>query len=361
MLNALTGIRFVAALLVVLFHFLYFDTQSVPIVGSIIGHGYIGVTMFFVLSGFIMVYANSKRDLKKADFYWARFARLYPLYLFSLVVALPFFIRGFIANGISPEWIAALVLTPLGLQAWVPGILYWNSPAWSLSVEMLWYFLFPFLFPFIRRLPDRILPAVILLIWLTGIIAPAVYQIFLPDGPAYDWRTSTDWIEFVKFNPLVHLSDFLIGAMVGQIFVRKMKYPPSLIMVSGIVLISVMIFSRYIPYIFVHNGLLALLFAGFIFYLATESSGTGVLKHPLLVRLGEASYALYILHVPLHAYWSVIIKMAGIDENVFTNILYVIVAIMVSVLAYLFVERPAQRFLLNWRRKKDLTITTPVR
>ena len=92
-LHALTTLRFFAALHVVLFH--------MRVIGILPGGpwwfhnfasiGFVGVNFFFVLSGFILVYTYDGPDLNVRKFWWARFARIYPAYILSLVVAAPFF------------------------------------------------------------------------------------------------------------------------------------------------------------------------------------------------------------------------------------------------------------------------------
>lgn len=264
MLNALTGIRFIAALIVVFFHFLYTDVQGVPVVRTFVEHGYVGVTLFFVLSGFIMVYAYSRTRKSKREFYWSRVARLYPLYLFSLVVAFPVFLWGILKGGLTSQGVSSLVLTPPALQAWVPMSFGWNSAAWSLSVEALWYLLFPLLLPQLLRLPVRSLPLAILGAWGVGLLAPTMYQVFLPDGAGYNWHTSSFWLDFVKFNPIVHLTDFLVGAFIGRLFIEQLPLKTWLKVLGGLIAIVAAIFSGRIPYIFMHTGLLSLSFGLFI-------------------------------------------------------------------------------------------------
>src|SRR5580698_8802877 len=94
-IRSLTGARFVAALLVVCFHF-------VPLapgwVNSILRNGYLGVPFFFVLSGFILTYnyaSDPQQRIVARSFWMARFARIYPIYLVALVLSLPFFFRDF--------------------------------------------------------------------------------------------------------------------------------------------------------------------------------------------------------------------------------------------------------------------------
>ena len=91
-LPALTSLRFLAALHVVMFHLHALKIYE----GSGWYHrtaliGYVGVSLFYVLSGFILVYTYGGRELKIGKFWQARFARVYPAYLFSLVLTAPGF------------------------------------------------------------------------------------------------------------------------------------------------------------------------------------------------------------------------------------------------------------------------------
>src|SRR5258705_7828485 len=124
-LKALTGLRAVAALWVLIFHSNFRNLPHMPgFVGSIIGSGYAAVSLFFVLSGFILTYNSLPRDrsqqpFKTPDRYIvARFARIYPAYIFA-------FVMGALVEGpwllptndpLPPIWLN--VLTFFGLQNW---------------------------------------------------------------------------------------------------------------------------------------------------------------------------------------------------------------------------------------------------
>src|ERR1700747_3770579 len=148
-LHSITSLRFFAALHVVLFH--------MRVIGILSGGpwwyqnfasiGYVGVNFFFVLSGFILVYTYEGPELNARNFWWARFARIYPAYLLSLIVAAPFFL--FALRHLDLPFYAwtkqhtfwACTLTLSLLQAWAPeAALTWNSVCWSLSVEAFFYF-----------------------------------------------------------------------------------------------------------------------------------------------------------------------------------------------------------------------------
>jgi peptidoglycan/LPS O-acetylase OafA/YrhL len=203
------------------------------------------------------------------------------------------------------------------------------------------------------RIPSKILPAAILGIWIVSLIPPSIYQVFHPDGLDYGWQTSSFWIEFVKFNPLIHLSDFLLGALIGRIFIERRALPLSLVLMGGLAAIAVITFAYSLPYIFIHNGLLTLSFGVVIYWLAHNPKSAGWLGNSVFLSLGESSYALYILHVPLHAYWSLGLRVVKLQENLLTNLCYVLVAILLSLLAYRWIERPAQRSLLQWWTKRQ--------
>jgi peptidoglycan/LPS O-acetylase OafA/YrhL len=100
------------------------------------------VSFFFALSGFVLTWSLRPADTKRA-FYRRRFARVYPLHLVTLLLAVPFFL--FVGKGFDP---GQLVSAGGLLQAWIPDSnVYFgmNAPSWSLSCEALFYAVFPFL------------------------------------------------------------------------------------------------------------------------------------------------------------------------------------------------------------------------
>src|SRR5260370_18150090 len=134
-LPALPSLRFFAAFHVVIFHFqamqIFIGPAWFQKLSSI---GYVGVSFFFVLSGFILVYTYAGRPMILKNFWRARFARIYPAYAFSLLVTAPFFfyaaltmnIPFFVSSNAHLTLASTLVLSLL--QAWVPqAALTWNA------------------------------------------------------------------------------------------------------------------------------------------------------------------------------------------------------------------------------------------
>jgi peptidoglycan/LPS O-acetylase OafA/YrhL len=153
-------LRFFASLYVLAFHYdtLIFGEMSSS---GFVSLGYSGVTFFFLLSGFILSHTYQYVDFTKRQFVneylLARIARIYPAFIASLFVSLPFFLKLMLNNsGPRQELLAAsaIVLTPLGLHAWVPGIACaLNCPSWSISTELFFYCMFPLVLAPVSRRP----------------------------------------------------------------------------------------------------------------------------------------------------------------------------------------------------------------
>jgi peptidoglycan/LPS O-acetylase OafA/YrhL len=144
---ALTGLRGLAAIWVLLYHVFGYHV-------FILGLGYAGVDIFFMLSGFILthVYVADRQLVTRrgyAHFLLVRLARIYPLHLLTLLVlimivaVLPQYREFSARNAFSS---VALVANFLLVQNWIPGLgASWNSPSWSLSAEWAAYLVFPFI------------------------------------------------------------------------------------------------------------------------------------------------------------------------------------------------------------------------
>ena len=153
---ALTGIRCFAALNLVFFHFA--DPRSFGPLSPVVNGGYVSVSFFLLLSGFILTYNYADRAQQGAltarSFWSARFSRLYPVYAFSLLLS-----AGTLALEVQAhtrfDFGLGLILTPLLLQGWHPLLTnFWNTPAWTMSTEAFFYLLFPWLIT--RRRPRQV-------------------------------------------------------------------------------------------------------------------------------------------------------------------------------------------------------------
>lgn len=365
-LPALTSLRFFAALHVVIFHM-----QALQIVHGptwyykIASIGYAGVSFFFVLSGFILVYTYAGRTITLKEFWRARFARIYPAYVFSLLITAPGFFYvalyldvPFFAFAHAHLKLASALVVGL-LQAWVPGAaLSWNSVGWSLSVEAFFYALFPFVLLLLLRRSRPQLFLIAAAAWVATLMISGSYMLLNPDHLSVvdSDVVGAFWLNALKFHPLARLPEFLLGMACGFLFLesrRESKHALPLV-VSGIAAILIVTyFSGSIPYPILHTALLAPAFAAIVYGFALRPQWGSILENRVLMLLGDASYSLYLLHVTIM--FNFFRKTTGElrYSGPLAVLMYLLLACSISALVYRFIEEPARRK-LNPRRKQQL-------
>jgi peptidoglycan/LPS O-acetylase OafA/YrhL len=345
----LTSLRIFAAFLVVIFH--YNIGGRIPSLGVISGFGYEAVTFFFVLSGFILTYVHvddGKLNIGTSDFMMHRISRIGPAYFLGLLLAAPFFVAALKHGQVSvAQFVAALVFIPSAMQAWLPSLaILWNIPAWSLSVEL---FLYATFVPLIRasRL-DRggFLAAAYAMVCLFG-LTKALVAGNKPPSIDPEW-----WHNFVAYFPLWHFPQFIFGIALGRLFVDGGRLSEAwhgrLLWVSIFMTATALWWHATFP-ILSNSTILAPIFGAMIF---AAAGANGLLTRLLSVRplvlLGEASYATYIIHMPLWLWWDHIVRVAMKVELApsVDFACYLIAVIAASLLTYFFLERPARRWIL---------------
>lgn len=363
-LDALSGLRFLAALHVVVFHLWRPVWSSAPAwVQTVCGHGYVAVGLFFVLSGFVLtaVYVGGDRlgPGSRRAYFMARFARVYPLYLLALLGYLAFWAwQGTLAPGV----LAGQLLL---LQAWcvgAPALTAGNYPAWSLTVEAAFYALFPLLpFAWLARRGTGALVAFGAASWALGLAAVAALLALAPAGelPHHGF-----WYDVVRFFPPLHLPAFLAGVLGGVWWTRRpadapagpWRYVPEIALLAGY---GAIVVARKVlpdPTIFIHTGLLVPVFVALVLGLAC---GDGPLRRLLasraFVALGLASYATYLLHVPLwdlvggHAF---VAAAAARPQDLVVGLAgFTACLIGLSLAAHRWVEQPARTWLQGLVRR----------
>ncbi len=349
-LDSLTALRFFAALHVLLFHLQGLAALPGPLWShQLLGTGFVSVSFFFVLSGFILTVSYAGRPPKQrlAAYAGGRFARLYPLYLLALLLMLPAWFKSW---SVGPS-----LATPLLLQAWVPTwALAWNPPAWSLSVEAFFYVMFPFLLPVVLRLSSRKAWVLAVAGWFVGILFSVAYVWFSPDGLSHvDDATQAPWLNALKFYPLMRLPEFFVGMALGKSFLLG-KWPrlgPLGGMAVGGLLLG-LLYSSTIPYPLLHNGLFTPLFVAVIAAAAQRGDSVfrAIFEHRWLVILGEASYALYILQTPLLSLVHGVAKRLWptlLESPLAFSAVALAVTVTASVIAWALIERPARQWLVQ--------------
>jgi len=353
-LPALTGLRCFAAVNIVFFHFS--NPQWFGILAPVVNAGYASVSYFILLSGFVLAYNYADRarkgELDKVRFWEARFTRLYPIYFLSLLLAWDMVPVEWGAHTHGMFW-AGIALSPLLLQGWIPPIAtFLNTPAWTMSAEAFFYFVFPWLVSTKRPASMVRRIAALCAVWIAGMIPGALYVWFHPDGLYNTDRWSYGpWLQALKYTPLPHLPSFYFGVLLAglnEMVDRRNRLRPFLGVFGFAAIFAVLTQAEHLPYPVIHDALLMPLFACIILGLAGDNWLTHILGCKPLVFVGEASYCLYLLHFNL---WS-LVHHSGILERTglirFDPWISYALLIALAVAMLHFVEKPAQKLLRKW-------------
>lgn len=362
-LQALTGLRFFAVLLVVLHHF-WRPSGPAPTgvpaflwegVGRLAAHGFIGVSLFFVLSGFVLAhtYDRPAQTLSRRRFWAARFARIYPMYLLALAVALPDLLSDIAllvakhGATFGTAWGALKAVAVLALvQSWLPSFaMFWNGPAWSLSAEAFFYLLFPLLLatPCYRRLSPRgAIRGMVLLGALVLGMGIFLYALRLA-------HPGMDPYQVIGMAPIFRLPEFLAGMLLGRVFVRTGPFASRLgaSLVGGLALVAFLLLNGGLAVpdelaIGLNLPLVVALVGGLAFGAGPVAR---LFSHRWAVMLGEASYGIYLLHVPIG---NRCVEAAGTAHGYLRLdrfVAFLLATVVVACLLFRYYEDPLRRSL----------------
>jgi peptidoglycan/LPS O-acetylase OafA/YrhL len=358
MIAPLTALRFFAAIFIVLYHsaesflpiFSARTSTGVPrdFVSRVLLLFPSSVSFFFLLSGYVLglVYLREGKSVDLRKFFSARFARLYPLYLVVMTLSVPELLfpevqRYGMTAGLAKtaKIFAANVVM---VQAWLPErLLRIDSPSWSLCVEAFLYVCFPVLGILLWKLRGARL-------WMTAI---ALYV----GGQALVWGLRLYLSrQMILFLPPLHLSTFALGILLARWQAlqrdRNGRRPIQLWQVSvtlglsiGGIVLSVLLLPVFHVAALYNDGLLAPVFAGFLWALSAMTTRLSLwLSGSCLVALGNASYALYLIHFPILLLF---LKFDWVSPVLY--LLYFALSIGLSLLSFYYFETPARSWLLE--------------
>lgn len=352
-LPALTGLRTLLACNLVLFHF---TPPHLGVFRAVVDNSFVFVGFFLLLSGFVLTYNYADRpQLNKLDFWRARFARLYPIYLFSLVMSITLLAAEWQARP-RGEFFAGLLLTPLLLQGWSPQLAtFWNTVAWTLSSEAAFYFAFPFLV----RLPWPKSPlrlvALLLGLWALGMAPHAIYLHLNPDHLAAppDRYSSGFWLRAIKYTPFAYLCTFLAGVALGKLQGALTLTPRQRTGVAAASLLALAVFFaravEHVPYLLMHGGLLVPLFAALTIGLSGQNFIASAFAWKPIELLGQASYALFLLHFNFINLLRTYRVAERLHVAAFDPWISYAATLALAVAAMYLVERPARNAILARR------------
>ncbi|WP_373533438.1 acyltransferase family protein [Vampirovibrio sp.] len=347
-LDALTGIRALAALWVVLFH-LSTGLINFGSLTPLFSRGYLGVDLFFLLSGFIISYAHQKDFLnirKKllVQFLWMRLARIMPVHWFILSLFLINFLVRVQLVGTHPGdeihfsfW--SFICHTLNIQAWgLTHPLTWNYPAWSVSAEWFAYLLFPWLKVLTVRINSPKL----------NLLAGAVLWLsFYLTALALGKNGSINWCD--AYSLIRVTAEFTTGMLLYNIYKIQLQKPASGTLDGwfGLVLLVCVLgiytnWSDFIVVPFLAVLIYALSFAG--------SACRAIFANRPMIYLGEISYSLYMVDAFLTMLYLQLTKLLPALSSL-QNIpaLFIMVKILVSVACahclFTYVEKPSRNYL----------------
>lgn len=408
----LTSLRGIAALLIVVNHMalLMLPLGRTAAKPALIKTGILGMTMFFVLSGFVMYYNYAERIAAHRapgirQFLLARFARLYPLLaayvLFNFVLNLSHALAHGDAAGAS-VYVATLPLYLLGLQSWLYAVIHdvnvtisqsLGNPAWSISAEWLFYLLF---IPLIAmRKVSR--PSVSRGIFvLFGSIAARAVFLLMADSAAVQHGIATKLGEssslsvyawLVYYCPYGRFFEFLAGVGIAEIWLARRQpthfagasrkdwlHRSGLLAGGGALAYIALSFASDIGFS------MPPLFEGTIthfFYIVTvppaiyllsreRGIAAKILSFPPLLFLGEISYSLYFVHTlvfPLFRIAPATDLAQHLPMALGRCAAFLAMTLAVSTLIYRTVEKPSRAALLRafgLRRRAPTLIDAPL-
>ncbi len=408
--QGLTGLRFLAAFAVLVAHssavLMPGQEASIGIVYWLRVSSGFGMTLFFVLSGFVIHYNYATLVTDGGfrgilTFLWARFARLYPLFILILLVCTALSIRSTFSIRqlhFLPDYreqlysiFRALPYFLLSIQSWfyVPigaNSLIYSIPAggapltWSISTEWFFYLAYPCIAWIIIRARTSWAIAVLIVLWCalwvaissglydrsSRIDAWAVARFGSIAGEQEHFQDSfVRWLLY--FSPYLRIGEFVLGTLVAQLYVHLRSYKVtgrenavgSALLAGAVLSVILVTFFEYSPSVATNifrkmnlNFALAPSVALLIFCVARyrNMASQMLMTRPVIV-LGDASYSIYLVHFGVLTYVALIARSAdGVVFDLARLAIAVTLIILISILLYRHYEYPARKWLRHLGR-----------
>ena len=338
-IKPLTSLRFFAALWVVLFH--YWPHLAVTTTPALVAKGYLGVELFFVLSGFILCHVYLPQmeagGFRYRDFLWARLARIYPMHLITLI-GMGLMAGAALAIGLSVDpnvlSFAALPANLTLTQAWgLAPVAGWNHPSWSISAEWFAYVTFP-AFAIVtiglRRWPGVAVAAALAFM-------AVLYPTFEAVAGFPLTKATTAW-GALRIVPCFALGCALYLAWRSGVADGRKALAGALFFTVAVIVAA----HFRAPDLIIVSG-----FGGLIISLAQVSkSGSSRFSHPMLVYLGEISYSIYMVCIPWEVLFvNVAVKIGHFSDKQLPPLLWLVFLVTLMPLAaacHHLIEKPAR-------------------
>lgn len=353
-LKSIQILRGLAALMVVLYHFrTVLNYDNVRMGDYLFGKGFIGVDLFFVISGFIMAYTTNLTHDAIADvksFAIKRVSRIYPVLFTSFIIAsLSFMNFERVLSQSFFETLSSLALIPT-TSSLPPFFIDTHSilgVRWTLNYEVYFYSIFAISLFFGKRRYYVLLAWIIMTVFFTQILINGSFS-----AKAVSPRFESPWLSMIT-NSIV--LDFAIGVIVAMaieagIIINRRLSIASLVFVAYISMNQIAVVKGH--------GLSEFgMYAAIIVYLCVclEKNGFSF-NSPALEHLGNISYSLYLLHLSVSTFIGIIVTNLGVREY-FSNGIYMVTLVAISIMSahisYKYIELSLSRRVRGWMMIKS--------
>ncbi|MDR7341993.1 peptidoglycan/LPS O-acetylase OafA/YrhL [Pantoea alhagi] len=346
------GLRAVAVLLVIMFH------GGISLFPS----GFIGVDIFFVISGFLITSIISssleKRTFSLSDFYVRRLWRLQPAFIsvliFTLLLAAIFYLPAdFIDYAKSAKYTTLLTSN----QYFSRSTTGYAAPdaayllllhTWSLSIEWQWYLLLPTVLFLANRYLSKRKAQTVTIFFSIGMLGIALYLSDKAPNKSYYYLSA-------------RIFEFMLGSAIVILNIERVKLNPKLASLLGTLSISAIIYCAtkeniVLGYPDYHAVIVSFASATLIF---TGISASGVITRllsiPPLVFIGSISYSVYLWHWPVFATG----KYLGLQENTSIKIFSFSLTFVIAYFSYIFIEKPCRKIRWSLAKSFSFLVLTP--
>lgn len=354
LIKEIDGLRFLAIFPVVVqhmgerfsrnTHLTFSHDPSFEMTSFILHRGFIGIYIFFVISGFILslpfasFYLNKTKKVDLKSYYWRRVTRLEPPYFISMVLFFItlVFIMGEEFKTLLPHFLAGIF--------YLHNILYFdfnpiNPPAWTLEIEIQFYLLAPFLALFIFKLNNRYLRRSLLCLLILGMLLLQHYT------------------SLMLWTIAGHLQYFLIGFILADLYLCEWKgktFNYKWLDIVGVISFPALFFAWDWDYELNKRILFCMLlftcfYASFKGYYIRK-----FLTSPWIMAIGGMCYSIYLIHLPLSELVIKFSKSISFTNSFILNFaaqlfIYLPILLFASILFYLAIEKPCMD--KNWPKR----------
>lgn len=360
---SLTGLRFVSAFYVFLFHIhIRWPLTQIPLVKGLLDVGAVGMSVFFMLSGFLLFLSYHDIKGRVGDYLVNRVARIYPIYFLAGLLTLPWLnipLEGGIAETLTglAKMAFIFVANLLVMQAWFPPLFsHWNNGgSWSISVEVFCYLLLPLMIPYLVKLPRAGLIWVLLFCYLLEVMVGLVTHLY----PGYG-------LPVFYAMPIFRLPEFIIGGCICLLIKGRTAAGSwwgaqiAVVMLAAWYLGS---FGHYLPIYVGHNWVVVPAVA---FVITSLYQGGGplnwLLSRSWFVWFGKISYCFYsfqaLLLLALIDHHAALVSAYPIfnDSKLLALAAFVVLTCF-SAVGYYMIEEPARKLIrTRWCERNASTM-----